>query len=102
MKLLFVCNQNKNTSKTAEGLFRGRFETKSAGLYNASPLLKAELVWADVVVVMEDAQRKEIANRFPDMYLQKKIISLEIQDIYAYDNSDLKLLLEKKLVEALG
>ncbi len=33
MKVLFICNQNENRSKTAEELFKGKFETTSAGLY---------------------------------------------------------------------
>ena len=38
MKVLFVCNQNENRSKTSEELFKGRFQTKSAGLYNEKPV----------------------------------------------------------------
>jgi len=38
MKLLFICNQNLNRSKTAEELFKGKYNTKSAGLYNEKPL----------------------------------------------------------------
>ena len=54
MKVLFICNQNLNSSKTAEHLFKGKFETKSAGLYNTKPVTSKQLSWADVVVVMED------------------------------------------------
>ena len=31
MKVLFICNQNQNRSKTAENMFKGKFETKSEG-----------------------------------------------------------------------
>ena len=81
MKVLFICNQNENRSKTAEELFKDRFETKSAGLYNKKPVTKSQLEWADVIIVMEDLQRKELAKRFPDLYLGKRIISLDVPGI---------------------
>lgn len=86
MKLLFVCNQNENRSKTAEELFQDEFETRSAGLYSAKALSAKELEWADTVIVMEEAQRTEIAKRFPQLYLRRRILSLDIPDIYHYQN----------------
>ena len=74
MKVLFVCNQNENRSKKAELLFKVEFETQSAGLFNNAPLKKSQLEWADIVFVMEDFQRNEIAKRFPKEYMQKRII----------------------------
>lgn len=76
MRVLFICNQNLNRSKTAEHLFEKRFATRSAGLYNEYPVTKQQLLWADTIVVMEDEQRAELSRRFPDVYAQKKIISL--------------------------
>jgi len=89
MKLLFICNQNENRSKTAEELFKDRFETKSAGLYNKKPVTEKQLSWADKIIVMEDEQRSEIAKRFPKQYIKKQIISLNISDIYNYNNPEL-------------
>ncbi len=97
MNLLFVCNQNKHRSKTAEELFNESFITKSAGLFNEKPVTKKELLWANTVVVMEDHQRTEIAKRFPDEYLQKKILSLNIPDIYQFNQSELITLLQNKM-----
>ena len=94
MKVLFICNQNQNRSKTAEHLFKEMFETKSAGLYNEKPVTEKELSWADLVVVMEDSQRSELSKRFPKQYMQKQIISLEIPDIYSFN--------QPKLIEALN
>ena len=71
MNLLFLCNQNKNRSKTAELIFKQKFKTKSAGLYNEKPVTEKELAWADIIFVMEDVQRKEIGKRFPRFYLKK-------------------------------
>ena len=97
MKVLFICNQNLNRSKTAEELFKGKFETKSAGLYNEKPVNEKQLSWADIVVVMEDEQRAEIAKRFPKLYMQKRILSLNIPDNYYYNQPELVTLLRTKI-----
>lgn len=99
MRLLFICNQNKNRSKTAEVLFKERFQTKSAGLYSSKKLTATQLKWADVIIVMEDLQRSEIAKRFPSLYLQKRILSFDIPDVYKYDENDLKEMLNMKMGE---
>lgn len=97
MKLLFICNQNQNRSKTAEELFRSRFETKSAGLYNEKPVAEKELAWADLVLVMDDLQRAEIARRFPKQYLQKRILSLGVPDSFCYNQPELIELLRARV-----
>jgi predicted protein tyrosine phosphatase len=96
MKILFICNQNQNRSRTAAELFKGRFETKSAGLFNSRPVTKSQISWADTVIVMEDSQRSEIAKRFPELYMQKRILSLDIPDIYSHNQPELVDLLKSK------
>lgn len=97
MKVLFVCNQNMHRSKTAEDLFKRRFKTKSAGLYNEKPVTEKEVSWADVVVVMEDEQIRELARKFPKQYMQKRILSLGIPDIYHYNQPELIAVLKSKI-----
>jgi predicted protein tyrosine phosphatase len=97
MKVLFICNQNENRSKTAEELFKDRFETKSAGLYNERPVSREQIRWADLILVMEDAQRTEISKRFPDLYLKKHILSLDIPDNYYYNQPALIKILDEKV-----
>ena len=96
-RLLFICNQNQNRSKTAEEIFKNKFETKSAGLFNEKPVSEKELNWADIILVMEDFQRGEIAKRFPKQYLRKKILSLNISDVYYYNQPELVNELRNKL-----
>ncbi len=96
MKVLFICNQNLNRSKTAEHLFKDVFTTKSAGLYNEHPVTKEDIGWADGIIVMEDRQREEIGKRFPKEYI-KKILSLDIDDVYGYNQPELVELLNKKM-----
>jgi len=97
MKILFVCSMNINRSRTAEDIFRERFETKSAGLYNPFPVTKEEIWWADLVMVMEDVHKDEIAKRFPQLYSQKKVISLGIPDFYNYMQPELVNILEARV-----
>jgi predicted protein tyrosine phosphatase len=101
MNILFICNQNKNRSKTAAEIFKDKFNTKSAGLYADKPISEDELSWADLVFVMEDFQRTEISKRFPDSYLKKQIISLDIPDIYHYNQPELVDILKKKMEELI-
>ena len=101
-KILFVCNQGRYRSRTAQDMFSDSFETGSAGIASDdNPLTKEKLESADIIVVMEDHQRAFIAEQFPKLYLRKKIISLNIPDIYAYDDKDLKKMLKKKLSDQL-
>jgi len=97
MKVLFVCHQNVNRSRTAERIFRDRFETRSAGVFNLKPVTKEELEWADIIMVMEEPLRREIGLRFPDLYLKKKMINLDVPDNYRYMQQELVDLLEEKV-----
>jgi predicted protein tyrosine phosphatase len=97
MKVLFICNQRQNRSKTAAELFKDRFQTRSAGLYNDRPITKHVLSWADVIVTMEDSQRSEMAKRYPNIYLQKRIPALDIPDIYRYNQPELIHILKSKV-----
>lgn len=101
MDVLFICNQNQNRSKTAEELFQEQFNTQSAGLYNQKPVTNEQLYWADVVIVMEEEQRHELAKRFPKTYLQKRILCLDIPDIYDYNDPRLIQILKLKMEECL-
>lgn len=96
MKVLFICNMNQHRSPTAEKLFRDKFETKSAGLYGGKIVSKDDLLWADTVVVMEPEQRIELVKRFPNECLMRRVICLDVPDVYIRnDNSLIEVLKEK-------
>lgn len=97
MKVLFICNQNENRSKTAEEIFKDRFKTKSAGLYNENPVTEKEICWADVIIVMEEDQRSEIARRFPKHYMKKEIICLDIPDVFKFNQPELIDMLKSRV-----
>jgi len=95
--VLFVCNQNQNRSKTAEIIFKNKFNTKSAGLYNTNPVTAKQISWGDVILVMEEEQRSELAKRFPKQYIQKRILSLDIPDVYKFNDQKLIKSLQYKI-----
>ena len=77
----------------AEVLFSKQFSTKSAGLYNHIPVSHQQINWADVIIIMEEDQGDEIAKRFPVEYLKKRVLCLNIPDVYNYGNPELKKVL---------
>ena len=91
MNKLFVCNQGKYRSRTAASLFGGKY----AGVF--VNLKKEDLEWADVVYVFEERQRSEIGRKFLTQYLKKRILNLEIPDIYGYMDRKLVDVLRRKL-----
>ena len=99
-RALFVCGRNRLRSPTAERLFAGRggFETASAGLNpDADVQVSPELLeWADLVFVMENAQRAKLTKNFSAHLRGKKIVCLKIPDDYEYMNPELIELLEAK------
>jgi len=97
MKALFICNQNQHRSKTAEKVLKNKFKTKSVGLYNSKPVTEKQISWADIIFVMEETQRSEIAKRFPGEYMKKRILSLNIPDIYSYNQPELIQILKTKV-----
>lgn len=99
--ILFICNQNQNRSKAAEEIFKKKWNTKSAGLYNKNPVSEQTLQWADIIIVMEEEQRKELSKRFPKIYLKKRILSLDIPNIYSYGQEELKEILTEKMEEVM-
>ena len=100
-KVLFLCNQNRLRSPTAEAVFREnpQIEVKSAGVDNdASVPVNLELLeWADIIFVMEKRQRNIIHKKYKDIYDRKRIVCMYIPDDYDYMDPDLIQLLKERL-----
>mgnify|MGYP002138035419 FL=1 len=104
-KFLFVCSANKQRSKTAEDYFssiHNELSFNSAGTNlkicqkeGTNPLDTDMLEWADVVLVMEK-KHLEIINKNTESKYSKKIIVLNIDDIYKYYQKELIEILEQK------
>ncbi len=95
--VLFICNQNRLRSPTAERVFREdpRLEVRSAGVNPDAtvPVTQELLEWADLIFVMEKRQRNVIHKRYPRIYRSKPIVCLYIPDEYE--------LMEPALIQAL-
>jgi predicted protein tyrosine phosphatase len=101
INLLFVCTVNRMRSATAHKIFETdlRFKVKSAGTdKSASTVITSELLlWADAIVVMEKSHRDFIRKNYPQVYESKKIVCLYIPDDYEYMQSELIVLLKRRL-----
>ena len=105
-KVLFVCNQNRMRSPTAEKIFCEHpcLEVKSAGVDKDAmvPITGDLLEWADIIFVMEKRQRNLIHKRFKDIYQRKRIVCLYIPDEYDFMDPGLILLLKQVTSRYLG
>lgn len=85
-RFLFVCSHNRARSPTAELVFARLpdTETKSAGLseYAVNRLTPALIAWADVIFVMERAQKRELIRQFGEPAAETRIVVLGIRDEY--------------------
>ena len=114
-KILFVCTANRYRSRTAYELFKDtpKYDVSSCGLNkfyvndtikyvwpHAKHFDKSLFEWADVVYGMENNHENDIIKRAIaghwDVDL-KKIINLNIDDIYEYNDPVLVSLLKEKV-----
>src|SRR3989338_3112710 len=93
MNILFLCTANLNRSKTAEVHFAAK---ESSHVYRSAGLSEKEchrnqttlctetmLEQADLIFVMEDSHIRRI-EQYTEQRFLKKIINLDIQDIYKF------------------
>lgn len=99
-RLLFVCSQNRLRSPTAEAVFADYpgVEVDSAGLNNDAEvrLSDEQLEWADVVIVMERAQRERLNRKYGHALKGKRVVVLGIPDEYDYMDPVLVQLLKRE------
>lgn len=113
LKILFICSANRYRSRTAHEMFENKenLEVKSCGLqpfyvedtikhhWNKARHFTKELFdWADIVYVMEEYHLSLLKSRFNiDFNKKPKIINLNIEDIYGYNDPLLKEQLKEKV-----
>jgi len=99
--VLFVCTANRERSPTAEQIFSTwpKIETDSAGIGNdADVQLSTEQVkWADLIFVMEKVHRSRLQKTFRKHLNNKKIICLDIPDVYPLMDMELIELLKSRV-----
>ncbi len=105
VNVLFVCSANVDRSPTAEELFQAAFgvETDSAGTDNdaVTPLSEEQILWADLIIVMEPMHRAKIRKRFRSSLKAQRIVCLGIPDHYKRDDPELVKLLQARVPKFL-
>jgi predicted protein tyrosine phosphatase len=104
-RVLFICSQNRLRSPTAEHVFSSwaELEVASAGLNNdaESPVTPELLEWADLIFVMEKAHRNKLSKKFRVNLNGKRVICLDIPDVYDFMDPTLIKLLNVKVPQFL-
>jgi predicted protein tyrosine phosphatase len=100
MHVLFVCRQNRKRSATAERVFAKdpTLDVRSAGT-SEDALVRVNrrmLHWADVIFTMDEEQRRELAQMFPDDAALSKIVCLDIADRYEFLDPELVAMLHER------
>src|ERR1700742_1512680 len=100
-RVLFICSQNKLRSPTAEQVFPSwaGIEVSSAGLnHDAEEPLTSEMVReADLIFVMEKAQRNRLLKRFRADLKGARVVCLDIPDDYEFMDEALVKLLQARV-----
>jgi predicted protein tyrosine phosphatase len=100
-RVLFICGKGRQRSPTAEQVFAGvsDWETDSAGLSADadSPLSPEQIEWATHIAVMEKRQLARLRKAFPKLVSGRKLVSLDIQDDFAFMQPELIELLRQRI-----
>lgn len=103
--VLFICGKNQWRSPTAEQVFAERpgIVCASAGLsHDAEVPLTAELVeWAELLFVMENQHKSKLSARYKACLSGKRVVCLDIPDIYRFMDPALVALLHRKVTPHL-
>ncbi|MBD5089876.1 MAG: protein tyrosine phosphatase [Clostridiales bacterium] len=102
-KLLFLCSQNRRRSLTAEKIFNGYQNCKaySAGTEsNARVKVTAGMLgWADIIFCMEKKHVRRIKEKYADEIREKKVVCLNIPDVYENMDKELQEILMSSVEE---
>ena len=105
INLLFVCSKNKWRSPTAETLYYRdcRVNVRSAGTSSSArkKISERDLLWADLILVMENKHRKAIAQKYRHLNLPN-IMVLDIPDDYQYMSDDLIKMIQTSTEDILS
>lgn len=104
--VLFVCSRNQWRSPTAEQVWRrdARLSVRSAGTSaQARHRVSADdVVWADVIVVMEEKHQSKLRAEFGRALEHTPIHVLDIPDEYRYMDPELVRELERSVAAILA
>ncbi len=100
-KILFVCNYNEVRSRTAEIVYKEKYDVKSCGLKFNSRIRcdYYSFLWADLIIVMEKEQKNFIIKEYPEF--KSKIRVLGINSNYHFMETELINKIKEKM-KSLG
>lgn len=105
INVLFVCSRNQWRSPTGEALFRKHpgVNVRSAGTSAQAKrrVTANDVIWADLILVMETKHRARLTVDFPQAMVGKAIHVLDIPDDYQYMDPELCELLERSVTNLL-
>lgn len=100
-RVLFLCSRHRLRSPTAAAVFGARpdIEVDSAGLADdaETPLDVEQVIWAELIVVMEDRHLRLLKRRFGPRLSGKRVVSVGIPDRYDFMQPELVALLERRV-----
>jgi predicted protein tyrosine phosphatase len=101
IRALFICGKARARGPTAAQIASGwkGVQADCAGLSNdADDLLSLEqLEWADIIFVMEPHQKTRLSSKFGGAVRGKRVISLNVPDLYSFMEPELIEILTKKI-----
>lgn len=101
MNLLFVCSENRLRSPTAEAVFSKYPGINAIGAgtnSDAETPVSGDLIqWADVIFVMETSHRNKISKKYKQLLSGKRLVCLDIPDVYECMQPELIKVLEAKV-----
>jgi len=101
VNLLFVCSENRLRSPTAEEVFSSYPGVNAIGAGTnadaATPVSGDLIEWADVVFVMEKSHKNKISKKYKQLLKDKRLVCLDIPDIYERMDPMLVQLLKSKV-----
>ena len=96
MKILFICNQGENRSRTAAEVWKKLYplhQVRYAGFYNKFDT--GLLDWADKIIVFEKHHEDELKSI--DYRYWGNSYNISIDDLYTYNSASLIDVLKRKL-----
>ena len=104
-KLLFVCRENRLRSPTAEAVFSEYSNVEAIGAgtnADAKAPFSGDLIeWADIIFVMEKAHKTKISQKYKGLLKGKRLVVLDIPDLYECMQPQLIQLLKAKVTKIL-
>lgn len=106
-RVLCVCSAGILRSATAAHVLCQdpyNFNTRNVGTapYALIPLTDDLLQWADEIICMESEHEKVVKSKLKDLMYTTPVVTLHIEDIYEYRNSELVRLIQTKYNDYLA